>query len=160
MKTCVRCQASKPLEEFHKNARARDGHKAACADCCNAWARQYYEDVERHDGHPTKERRRAHNASEYNREWKLQKTYGVSDADYQRLLDEQDGLCAVCERHHTEFTRRFAFDHNHKTGKIRGLLCISCNRGIGYLGDDPERLISAAAYLIQTDGVLQEQGLA
>lgn len=67
--------------------------------------------------------------------------------NYMTLFVDQDERCAVCLRHQDEVPREFAVDHCHKTGKVRGLLCMTCNAGIGQLGDDPEVLRRATAYL-------------
>jgi hypothetical protein len=68
--------------------------------------------------------------------------YGIEFADYERMLDEQDGHCAICPS-----TEDLHVDHCHSTGVVRGLLCGPCNRGIGLLRDDTERLLAAARYL-------------
>jgi Recombination endonuclease VII len=62
-----------------------------------------------------------------------------------RLLKEQNGLCAICGNKESE--RRLALDHCHDTGKIRGLLCGTCNTGIGMLKDSVELLEAATKYL-------------
>lgn len=74
------------------------------------------------------------------------KAYGVSRGFYARLLEVQDGRCAIC-RKATGKARRLAMDHNHETGDPRGLLCYHCNRIIGLWGDDPEVFRRAARYL-------------
>jgi hypothetical protein len=66
------------------------------------------------------------------------------------LFEQQDGKCAICGKTHGHVTvngvkTKLAVDHDHATGKIRGLLCSRCNRGIGYLGE--ENLTRAVAYL-------------
>lgn len=61
------------------------------------------------------------------------------------MLASQDGACAICATRPT--TNRLVVDHDHETDVIRGLLCNACNVGIGYLGDDPERLRRAISYL-------------
>jgi hypothetical protein len=88
------------------------------------------------------------------REHYLRKAYDMSIDDYERLLRAQGGRCAVCGTQDPVLPRgssssglTFAIDHDHQTGQIRGLLCTPCNLGIGNLGDDPERLRRAAAYL-------------
>lgn len=74
--------------------------------------------------------------------------YGLSEDEYRAMLDRQGGGCALCGADgkvaHKEV---LAVDHCHRTGKVRGLLCDSCNRGIGLLADDPEFLRVAATYL-------------
>ncbi len=77
--------------------------------------------------------------------------YGITIADWHRMFDAQGGVCAICRRPETtgQYGKpsRLSVDHCHETGRVRGLLCRSCNRGIGNLSDDPLRLRSAAEYL-------------
>ena len=80
----------------------------------------------------------------YNRQWHL-KNEGWSD-HYQRLLDEQGGLCATCQRECATGSR-LSVDHDHLTGAVRGLLCRTCNSGIGLLKDDPTIMRRAAKYI-------------
>ena len=74
------------------------------------------------------------------------KKYGIDVAHYEALLISQDRCCAICRGQNTN-KKALAVDHCHKTGKVRGLLCNSCNRGIGMLGDSSWRLRLAAEYL-------------
>ena len=75
----------------------------------------------------------------------LEETYGITEGEYERLLSSQGGGCAICGN--PPKTRRLAVDHCHKTGAVRGLLCKSCNRGLAYYYDRPERFDKAAEYL-------------
>lgn len=86
------------------------------------------------------------------RERNLRVDFGITPAQYQELLDKQNGLCTVCERHHSEFNRRMAVDHNHKTGEIRGLLCNFCNHRVVGRYTDSSLLRRAADYLDRTTG--------
>lgn len=70
--------------------------------------------------------------------------YGISAEDYRSLVIGQAGRCLVCGR---VPDHDLHVDHDHLTGKIRGLLCNQCNRGIGLLSDDPHRLRAAVRYL-------------
>jgi Recombination endonuclease VII len=74
------------------------------------------------------------------------KGFGLTIADYESLLLKQSGVCAIC-RMLCKSGRRLAVDHCHKTGAVRGLLCGSCNHGLGRFNDSPERLRAAANYL-------------
>jgi Recombination endonuclease VII len=76
---------------------------------------------------------------------KLKNTYGMSPEDYARLLAGQGGVCAICQRPPSE--ARLCVDHCHATGQIRGLLCRSCNGALGFLRDDENVAMAAAAYL-------------
>ena len=79
------------------------------------------------------------------RSQEMQRVYGITLADYDAMLEEQDGCCAICKT--DTIKGRFAIDHCHKTGKVRGLLCFDCNTGIGKLKDDPSLLLTAYEYL-------------
>lgn len=84
---------------------------------------------------------------------KRQEKFGISEEQYAEMLAAQDGRCAVCRSEKTRENWRsgkqnaLAIDHDHKTKKVRGLLCDKCNRGIGMLQDDLTILEAAVAYL-------------
>jgi hypothetical protein len=80
----------------------------------------------------------------------LKKTYGMTPEQYDALLARQGGRCAICVRNHADSREfRLHVDHDHSTGRVRGLLCGLCNQGIGSLRDDPSLLRIAIAYLLQ-----------
>ena len=76
----------------------------------------------------------------------LKRTYNTDLLSYNLLLEEQGGTCAICKEE-CPSGRRLAQDHCHDTGKNRGLLCCKCNRGLGNLNDDLDRLRAAVLYL-------------
>jgi hypothetical protein len=82
------------------------------------------------------------------RDWR-RKGIHLTVRRYEAMLEEQDHRCAIetCRKHESEQDRSLAVDHDHKTGRVRGLLCNDCNRAIGLLGDSPDALRSAAEYL-------------
>lgn len=71
--------------------------------------------------------------------------YGLEENDFADLLEHQGMGCAICGA--SPRVRRMVVDHDHKTGKVRGILCHQCNLGIGLLGDCPLTLVDAAEYL-------------
>lgn len=77
--------------------------------------------------------------------------YGISLEDYDAMVDRQENLCAIC-RGVTE-GRPLCVDHCHDTGKVRGLLCVTCNVGLGSFRDRTDLLIAAAKYLRAAKGV-------
>lgn len=85
------------------------------------------------------------------RERNLQRDYGISVSAYEDLLKGQGDVCKICNKPETSklrgVTKNLAVDHCHKTGKIRGLLCSNCNRGLGLLQDSEEILSKAISYL-------------
>jgi len=81
----------------------------------------------------------------------LKRKFGISQDEYDKMLEAQGGVCAIC--HQEERKARhgvimaLAVDHDHETGKVRGLLCNNCNLGIGKFNDNVVYLFSAIAYL-------------
>lgn len=69
--------------------------------------------------------------------------YGITEQQYKALLDHHQGRCGICEQE-----KPLVVDHNHDTGKIRGLLCHNCNKALGLFGDSIETLRAAEGYLI------------
>jgi len=93
------------------------------------------------------ETKRAH------REYYLKKTYGITVEQYDRMLAEQGGGCAVCGR--TNNSKRMTYlsvDHCHATGKVRGLLCNACNVALGFLEEDKVRMVSLMNYISRNNG--------
>ena len=82
--------------------------------------------------------------------------YGIERQEYERMLEEQGGLCAICgeppDEDGVRAASRLHVDHNHTTGAVRALLCNKCNRGVGYFQDDAELLRIAAEYIERFDG--------
>ena len=75
--------------------------------------------------------------------------YRMRRPDFDRMLTRQGGGCAICGR--TDTWRRMSVDHDHVTGAVRGILCDTCNKGIGMFGDDTERVRKALTYLSSHD---------
>ena len=82
----------------------------------------------------------------YMQAYSLKRLYGLDPGEYEAMLHQQGGVCAVCQKP-PRGKYRLRVDHDHATGAVRGLLCNPCNSGMGRLGDDPERLRVAAAYI-------------
>lgn len=117
-----------------------------CHNCYMRWYKRTHPEYREY----AKKRRREwyHNEGgrDTQRNTAFQKAYGISLADYEQMLVEQDGRCAICGQPPKD--RRLAVDHDHETGRVRGLLCYGhCNRAIGLLRDNPELLRRAAEYL-------------
>lgn len=75
--------------------------------------------------------------------YKVQERYGISGEEYGRMLREQKGLCLICQ----DEMIPPAVDHDHRDGKVRGLLCKTCNSGLGCFKDDSSIVFRAASYL-------------
>jgi hypothetical protein len=81
------------------------------------------------------------------RQWSgvLWRNYGMTIEDYEARLEAQGGVCAICLAEPGK--RRLAVDHDHDSGRVRGLLCSQCNTGLGSLQDDPDLVWLAFQYL-------------
>lgn len=82
---------------------------------------------------------------EISRKCHLKRVFGLSIEEYENILKNQNGGCAICGRKKEKIN--LAVDHSHKTGKIRGILCMKCNHGIGYFNDDVLLLEKAIKYI-------------
>lgn len=80
------------------------------------------------------------------REANLKHRYGITLVDYNEMLLQQNCRCKICEME----SSGLVVDHCHDSGDVRGLLCSSCNQGLGFFKDSPERIERAAQYLIET----------
>lgn len=77
-----------------------------------------------------------------------ERRHGITKEDYNCMIDKQDNRCAICaKRFGGEKHNKPHVDHNHTTGKVRGLLCFSCNTGIGQFKDNPAQVLRALNYL-------------
>lgn len=84
-------------------------------------------------------------AKAYRRECYLKHHYGLTPQRYEEMLHAQKGMCAICDT--KPGMRELGVDHDHATGKVRALLCMSCNTGLGMFRDNPVLLRRAAKYL-------------
>jgi hypothetical protein len=146
-KTCRRCKKEFPatLEFFRSNKSSKD-KLGVCLKCL-----KHYNDSRRWE---KSKWRRENPEGTFNNSMRVRKV-NINWTQYQQMFERQHGLCAICHKPETaEFggvcgrgIKRLAVDHDHNTGKIRGLLCQRCNNGIGQMDDNPDRLRAAAAYL-------------
>jgi len=84
--------------------------------------------------------------------YELKKSFGITLEDYENLLKNQNGVCAICGNPETATTnggelRKLSVDHDHETGEVRGLLCTNCNNGLGRFKDSPDLFQKALNYL-------------
>ena len=139
MKTCTVCKETKPIGEFYNYKASKDGKAYRCKTCDNKARNKWREENPERAAYSLRNRR-------------LKYQYGIDIPEYNKILEEQGGVCACCGRKENNVMgpRRdwnFAVDHCHDTGRIRGLLCNDCNRGIGLLGDNVKGLEKALEYL-------------
>jgi len=151
MKTCNRCKVEKSETEFYKNCATPHGLTYACKPCCAELRR---ENRHRHANDPVHKKSRAEWKKDYLRRnpdraavYRLRarlKLYGLTEAQYTTFRLDQKNLCACCQR---PLDDKWVVEHSHKSGKVRGLVCVKCNNGIGMFEDNPALLRLAIQYL-------------
>lgn len=143
---CTICNQTKHVYAFGSGKRSRGGRRNQCKSCLNA---QHHTRVDSAQNYAYIKQYRARHPMK-RRGYNLKRDYGITLEQYNTMLAAQNGACKICENT-SPGTRsqsvNFSVDHCHKTKRIRGLLCTSCNRGIGHFKDDPALMRRAADYL-------------
>ncbi len=144
-KTCCLCNNEKPLELFAKNGDR--GFRSYCK-LCDAGAQKRYRESHREI---LNERRRKQTANDpkINRNYNLRQKYGITLGQWESLFDSQNRVCKICKTDQPK-GRGWQTDHDHSTGKIRGILCHSCNSLIGHSMENENIMLSAIQYLKDT----------
>jgi hypothetical protein len=123
---CSSCKLWKLPEEFFKSSRTKNGLECQCKVC---------------------RRKKGNKKTIF--AYGLKRHYGISVEEYENFLVKQNGVCAICGNKQPDSSKksRLCVDHDHKTDKIRGLLCSNCNTALGLMKDDINRLAKAIEYL-------------
>jgi len=167
-KVCIKCNQSKPLDDFNWHNRGKGQHRNFCKDCQNSWTRKHNQTPGAKDVRSKWNENNAEKIQEYKDLYKeldandvdraakkksyyrayWLKQYGLTIDGYDKMLKDQDGKCKICGTIKPGGKmKNFAVDHCHTTGKVRGLLCFSCNVSIGHFADDSDNLQKAIDYL-------------
>jgi hypothetical protein len=137
MKTCNVCETTRPLSDFGLRKSGRIGDLIMPCKPCKAQVNR-----QKRQANPNR-------FYEIERKSKFKSQYGITPENYNEMLVAQNGGCAICgEKTPGGRTKNFAVDHCHETGKVRGLLCTKCNRGLGLFNDRSDLLKLATTYLI------------
>ncbi|MFJ1607538.1 endonuclease VII domain-containing protein [Streptomyces sp. NPDC088253] len=176
VKRCTGCERALPTASFAADRNRRDGLQVRCRECVAEYSAAHYrrrreavgksvrQRVDVPPGHkhcrtcgeikPHSEWHRNATASDglstrckacraiQGREGHLKRHYGMTEAERDGMVASQMGLCVICLK-----APAVHVDHCHETGRVRGVLCFNCNSAIGKLGDDPDAVRRAAAYL-------------
>lgn len=147
-RVCSKCGIQKPLSEFYRAKRHRGGYHTWCKECSNA-SRARSREREDVEERRARDRRRYQREKDRWFEYNILRRYGISLEFYQEMVERQEGKCAICGEEPDGETNqgRLHVDHDHNTQRVRGLLCGSCNSGLGYFRDSPRLLKEAATYL-------------
>jgi hypothetical protein len=119
------CRRFKPLDDFPHNRCTKDGRATYCKPCHNQRMKETSERL--YGGHTN---------------FLLQRRYGVSADEVAEMVRRQGGTCAICR-----IKPAVHVDHDHVTGRVRGILCFACNRGLGKVGDVAGVLQAMLVYL-------------
>lgn len=162
MKLCPKCGLRQAATSFHRNKRQKGGLAIWCKSCCKITSQAHYR--------KTRAKRLKQAAvwaaanpkkvKGYGVAWRLKnqaklhlirlksacKNFGISVSQYFALLEAQNGSCAICHGQ-CAAKQRLSIDHDHATGKLRGLLCNDCNTTLGKFNESPARFRAAASYL-------------
>ena len=138
MKMCTICKTVKPFEDFYTNGIAQNRYNkniryrtSLCKDCSSKKNKKYHTE--------NRPKLTAQQLVSHRR-----RKYGINEEEYQAMVLSQNNICAICNK---PSDRTLHVDHDHITGKIRGLLCNSCNTGIGLFKEDVDSLANAIKYL-------------
>jgi len=137
-KICSKCKLILPVSNFSCVTDRPSGYKALCKACTNKAK------TKKNKSRDTKETIQFRH---YNRMASIRSRFKLTESQYQNMMNQQKGCCAICNKDFGTINLRARIDHDHKTGTVRGLLCHECNAGIGFLQDDTQLLLNAATYL-------------
>lgn len=145
---CTKCKERQTIENFYLCSGGK--YRRRICKTCNM-------------GRATKRRNERKDIGEYHnifyRENYLRRKYGITVTQLEKLLDEQGGKCAICGREldttiSSNVPGKMQIDHDHETGRVRGLLCFCCNTGIGKFKDSKELMKKAIDYLDDPPDIL------
>ena len=157
MRKCASCKLDKPatLEFFQKHSGHSDGMGPYCRPCHRRLTKDNYQKNKAHYvAYAAKKRAENYDVIVARERVKSRKRtleeVGITEEDFAIVLRNQGGLCGLCKG----LLTNQHIDHDHKTGKFRGILCAKCNVGLGAFGDDVPGLEKAIAYLKRAEFVL------
>jgi hypothetical protein len=144
-KFCSECNLYLEISKFKKVTtqamleKYPDGYYWCCMDCYKQKVWVYQPGTEPNNRQSRRREKKAKRIEQ------VKYTYGLTEADYLAKIQEQNNVCAICKE--KQLNKVLCIDHNHVTGKVRGLLCNSCNIGLGHFRDNSKILHSAIEYL-------------
>ena len=159
-KKCNKCNKEKSLDSFYKDKNGINGRRSVCIECDVKKAKKWNSsNKEAHASHERKHRTNNKDDVKANRARYVKKNprsvknsalkfnYGITIDQFEEMSQQQGNACAICEIPKSELTEDLCVDHDHKTSKIRALLCRPCNSALGLMRDNPKVAIKMAEYL-------------
>ena len=129
-RTCMTCGVEKNILEFYMRDKKTGRRHSACKECDKARVKA------RHQANPERTRNND-----------LKRNYGITLQEHQEMYKNQNGVCAICKSEGDGKWKKLCVDHDHKTGKVRQLLCRNCNMVLGQVGDNANLLEEMIKYL-------------
>lgn len=137
-KKCSKCLADKTSNDFHCDKSRKDGLTSRCKLCANKHVSQFYKNNKESENH------RAYKL-------RLKRDFGITLEQKEKMFAEQGSRCAACRsKDPNSKYKTWHVDHDHKTEKIRGILCHPCNVALGCVEDSVSNLVSLIEYLNRT----------
>lgn len=154
LKECKKCLQELPLSEFRLVGSGK-WPDSYCIGCKKTVDKEYREkDLE---GYRAKLREKYKNSKEHYRDLARRSMYNVPLGTYEMLHTAQNGKCAICgSEQAAKDGRKLALDHHHESGIVRGLLCTTCNQGIGAFRENPDLLRAAISYLYSSGYTIED----
>jgi hypothetical protein len=173
-KECLICEKVKPLTDFHRHSGKPDGRRNDCKLCrknkvkrdrnpefkrCSRCKEKRPNNSEHFWTYPNKTAKTRYRSQciechkKANGLSHIKRLYGITENDLDKMKKQQNLCCAICGK-----GKKLYVDHCHNTGRIRGLLCDTCNRGIGFLQEDKDILLGALKYLFPEKEKEKEDG--
>lgn len=134
---CGDCGEAKDRSEFYADRRRERGLHTYCKECCKRRAKDRY--AKDPEGHKIRHRAWVEKNRDRVKKHKIKSAFGLEPHEY----DAMPKVCVICGS-----TDNLCVDHSHRSGRVRGMLCAPCNKGLGHLRDDPTLLLRAADYLL------------
>jgi len=129
-KTCMTCGKEKLATDFYVRNKVSMVRHSECKICTGERVKN------RHKENPERTRNND-----------LKRNYGITLDEHTQMYEEQNGVCAVCKEPGDGRWKKLCVDHDHKTGKVRQLLCRNCNMVLGQVNDNPNLLSDMILYI-------------
>ena len=143
IKQCSACKKELPFSDFYPDKRMKLGLQSQCKKCAREWHRDRPEYIR------TKNAAWKGKNPRYMRDWQRKKKFGLTKEQVDQIRNSQNGLCAGCLTSLAD--AKECLDHDHLTGRIRGLLCNDCNLVLGRAKDSTETLLRLVNYLTRKE---------
>jgi hypothetical protein len=156
-KQCSKCKQSKPITDFYRDSSRKNKLEYWCKSCSKEYQKEYDKSEKGQQRRKLYRKtdqskflqkvwRTSERGKEYHREYSRKRLYGITVEEFNNLIKKQNSICPI-GNHKIEDIKQFHVDHDHVTGKIRGLLCGSHNRALGLFHDNINELQCAVQYL-------------